>query len=266
MQMRSLRRLAIMAAVFYLTACVALYAKQESILFPGASTPLVSSWQPEVGYPYEEMRLQSAKGLLYGVLWHAPDAKGTVLYSHGNGENIRNSQKYVSQFIAHGYNILIWDYRGYGLSRGEFGSQESMLADAESVYQWLSAKTGSKDIVFYGQSLGSGFAVYLAQKHPGHKVLLEAAYDNLTSVAQDHYPMFPATLILKYPMPSVEWVKGISTTIYMIHGSNDQVIPPRHPKALAKEAPSASLTMVQGMGQEGLRATLQYARWLVDAL
>lgn len=256
-----------MVTALYLTACATLYLKQESMLFPSNFAPtMVEPWKPKARYIYEEMRIHSQNGLLYGLLWHAPNAKGTVLYSHGNGENIEASQKFVPQFISRGYNVLIWDYRGYGLSTGELGGQDNLLIDAESVYQWLSVGKEAKNIVFYGRSLGSGFAVYLANKHPGHKVLLEAAYDSLTSVAQDHYPMFPASLILKYPMSSVEWVKNIPTKIYMIHGAEDQVIPVDHPKALAKAAPSAILTMVKGMGHNGLSSTAIYAKWLTDSL
>ena len=227
---------------------------------------MVDLWKPRTPYPYEVMRIHSEKGLLYGILWHAPHARGTVLYSHGNGENIEISQKFVPQFINRGYNVLIWDYRGYGLSTGELSGQENILADAESVYLWLSNRKDAGNIVFYGFSLGSGFSVYLANKHPGHKLLLEAAYDSLTSVAQEHYPMFPVTLILKYPMPSVEWVKNIPTKIYLIHGAEDLVIPIDHPKALAKAAPNASLTTIKGFGHNGLSYTPQYAEWLTNAL
>ncbi|OIQ81541.1 alpha/beta hydrolase family protein [mine drainage metagenome] len=241
--------------------------RQESMLFPSGFAPLMTaSWKPKIPYPYEEMRLRSARGLLYGVLWHAPHARGTVLYSHGNGEDLEVSQRFVAQFIERGYNVLIWDYRGYGLSTGELGGQAGLLADAESVYQWLSTRRDAGNIVFYGRSLGTGFAVYLASRHPGHQVLLEAAYDSLASVAQDHYPMFPATLILRYPMPSVEWVKTIPTRIYMIHGARDQLIPPSHPLALAQAASNASLVMIRGVGHNGLSYTARYADWLTDAL
>jgi uncharacterized protein len=265
--MRAIRRLVATAAVLYLTACGALYMKQESMLFPSRfAAPMAASWKPGIPYAYDEMRLRSARGLLYGVLWHAPNARGTVLYSHGNGEDLEVSQRFVAQFIERGYNVLIWDYRGYGLSTGELGGQAGLLADAESVYQWLSARKDAGNIVFYGRSLGTGFAVYLARMHPGHKVLLEAAYDSLASVAQDHYPLFPATLILRYPMPSIEWVKVIHTRIYMIHGTRDQVIPPSHPMALAKAATNATLTMIRGVGHNGLSYTARYADWLTDAL
>jgi len=262
-----IRRLGILVSVLYLTACAVLYVEQESMLFPSNRTPrMAEQWKPRMPYPYEEMRIHSEKGLLYGVFWHAPKARGTVLYSHGNGENIEISQKFVTQFIDRGYNVLMWDYPGYGLSTDELAGQENLLAEAESVYQWLSTRKDTGNIVFYGFSLGSGFAVYLASRHPGHKLLLEAAYDSLTSVAQDHYPMFPATLILKYQMPSVEWIKGIPSKIYMVHGTEDRVIPIDHPKALAKAAPNARLIMIKGFGHNGLSYTAQYAKWLTNAL
>jgi pimeloyl-ACP methyl ester carboxylesterase len=267
MVMTIIRRLSILIAALYLAACAALYVNQESMIFPSYfASPMALSWKQKTHFPYEEMRIHSKKGLLYGLLWHVPNAKGTVLYSHGNGENIDTSQNFVPLFINRGYNVLIWDYRGYGLSTGELGGQESLLLDAESVFQWLSNKKDTGNIVLYGRSLGTGFAVYLANKHPGHKVLLEAAYDSLTSVAQDHYPIFPALLILKYQMPSAVWAKSIPTKIYIIHGTDDQVIPIDHPKALANAAPNASLTLVKGMGHNDLSNTREYVKWLTDAL
>jgi len=267
MKLKRFHKIIFLIILLYIAACITLYIKQESLLFPtNYASTMVEPWKPKSHISYEEMRIRSPKGLLYGLLWHAPNARGTILYSHGNGEDIEDSQKFVPQFIDRGYNVLIWDYRGYGLSTGELGGQDSILADAESVYQWLLTEKSSKNIVFYGRSLGSGFAVYLAHKHPGHKVLLEAAYDSLNAVAQDQYPIFPATLILKYQMPSVEWVKNISTKIYMIHGTEDQVIQAAHPKILAKAAPNAILTMVKGIGHNGLSNTTTYNKWLAEAL
>jgi pimeloyl-ACP methyl ester carboxylesterase len=224
------------------------------------------SWQPSQPYPYKEMKLRSGKGLIYGVLWLAPNAKGTVLYSHGNGDNIADSQKSIPQFIKLGYNILIWDYRGYGRSTGKLDGQDGLLSDAESVYQWLNSRGYAGGIVLYGYSLGSGIALYLAHRHPGHEVLLEAAYDSLTSVAQDHFPVFPVKLILKYPMPAALWAADVIAPVLIVHGTRDTVIPPDHAVALAKVAPNAALTLIKDGGHYGLSNSPQYAGWLKRAL
>ncbi len=262
-----MRKLGVMFVLLYMSACAVLYARQESMLFLSHYAPnMTASWKPRLSYAYDEMRLRSPSRELYGVLWHAPKARGTILYCHGNADNIESVQMVVPQFIEHGYNILIWDYRGYGLSTGQLTDQQELLADAESVYAWLSHRRDAGEIVFYGRSLGSGVAVYLAHKFPGHKALLEAAYDSLASVAQDHYPIFPASWILKYPMPSSEWVRTVRDKIFIIHGTEDHVIPLDHPKALAAAAPQASLTMLKGVDHNGLSFSPQYTDWLNRAL
>lgn len=264
---RRIIQLSILLAVGYLTACAVLYISQESMLFPSdALNPMAESWRPNQPYAYEEMKLQTSKGLLYGILWRAPHAKGTVLYSHGNAENIAELQRFIPQFIRQGYNILIWDYRGYGLSTGKLDGQAGFLNDAESVYQWLNSRKDTGEVVFYGYSLGSGVALYLAHKHHGHKVLLEAAYDSLTAVAQDRFPIFPAKLILQYPMPAAQWVSDIHAPVRIVHGTGDTLILPDHAIALAKAAPNAALLLIKNGGHDGLSYSPQYAEWLSSAL
>lgn len=240
---------------------------QESLLFLKCfPAPMSESWRPSQPFPYEEMKLRTDKGLLHGVLWLAPNAKGTVLYSHGNAENIGVIQNVSARFVRQGYNILIWDYRGYGLSTGEFCGQAGLLADAESVYRWLAAHKDAGEIVLYGRSLGSGIALYLGHSHAGHKVLLEAAYDSLASVAQDHYPIFPTKFLIQYPMPAAQWAADIRAPIYIVHGTDDRLIPPEHPMALAKAAPNAKLTLIKGGGHNKLSNFAQYDEWLKSAL
>jgi hypothetical protein len=188
-----------------------------------------------------------------------------VLYSHGNAENIGVLQQVAPQFIEHGYNLMVWDYRGYGLSTGKLGGQAALLADAEDVYNWLILREDANKIVFYGRSLGSGVAVYLASKHPGHKVMLESAYDSLLAVGQDHNRIFPLRL-LKYPMPAALWVSGVSAPIYIIHGTSDHIIPVKHAIALAKAAPNATVTLIEGAGHNGLSHEPEYADWLSKGL
>lgn len=233
----SLKKLLGAFVLIYILFCLTIYGLQKKILFPShAAAPVALDWQPK-GEQSKQALINGQCGKLHVALWHTPHAKGTLMMFHGNGESLASINNYVFAFHQLGYNLMSWDYPGYGQSTDCWFSQEMLLEDAETAYQWLAKQESRKNIHIFGYSLGTGIALSVAAKHQQNPVYLVAAYDALSTVAHNRFSEFlPINLLFRYPMQTAQWVEKIQQPIFLIHGSNDQVIQPASAHNLVKNA------------------------------
>jgi len=150
----------------------------------------------------------------------------TLLWSHGNAEDL-SATSFIDLFHQAGFGIYAYDYPGYGLSDGS-PSDRSCYAAIERAYDDLSFthKVTSKDLIFVGQSVGSGPTTYLATKKPAAGMVLIAPLTSIYRVAFS-YPIFPCDRF-----PNIDRIKDITIPLMVIHGDKDQVIPQSHGKTL----------------------------------
>jgi fermentation-respiration switch protein FrsA (DUF1100 family) len=143
---------------------------------------------PEPGQPFtpEKARLQyrdvtliTADGLKLHGWWLPAKAgvavKGTVLHLHGNGGNLAWHLGAVWWLPEQGYQVLLVDYRGYGLSEGKPALPE-IYQDIDAAFQWLdnAPEVQGKPLVVLGQSLGGALAVHYLVEHPERQRQLKA--------------------------------------------------------------------------------------------
>lgn len=111
----------------------------------------------------EDVEFVSEDGTrLHGWYFHAqPEARKncTLLFFHGNAQNI--STHFFSLYSApiHGYDFFIFDYRGYGRSEAKQPSPEGTVADGRAALRWLKARAPERPIVVFAQSLGGAIAL-----------------------------------------------------------------------------------------------------------
>ncbi len=115
-------------------------------------------FSPErVGLKEEEVWLKSADGVkLHGWAFRASEKKGTVLLFHGNAENMSSHFLNLVWLIKEGYDLLVFDYRGYGFSEG-IPDQHGIYYDALAAMDWAyhdHLKRETKQLIVFGQSLG----------------------------------------------------------------------------------------------------------------
>lgn len=220
----------------YLIFCIAVYSIQKSLLFPAyVAKPVPADWQPK-GRLSQHALINGNCGKLHVAIWRTPNAKGTLMMFHGNGESLASIDDYAQKFHDLGYDLMAWDYPGYGQSTGCWHSQEMLLADAESTYQWLSTKESPEKIYIFGYSIGTGMALSLAAQHQDNPVYLVSAYDSLANVAKDKISsIVPISLLLRYPMQTKKWVDAIHQPIYLMHGSQDVLIRPERALSFVKQ-------------------------------
>jgi fermentation-respiration switch protein FrsA (DUF1100 family) len=154
-----------------------------------------------------------------------------VLYFHGNGGALVHRLRRFRGLIANGNGLLALSYRGYGGSSGS-PTEEGLLADAAAAYAFAAARYPAQRIAVFGESLGTGVAIWLAATSPVARVLLQAPYTSIVEIAAAAYPFLPVRFLLKDSYRSDERVGGVSAPVLVIHGERDRVVPIEYGKRL----------------------------------
>ncbi|MCX7635622.1 MAG: lysophospholipase, partial [Syntrophales bacterium] len=163
-----------------------------------------------------------------------------ILYCHGNAGSLRTWGEVAQTFLQRGYDVLIFDYRGFGKSTGRLRGEKDLLADGAATYNYLKTRYPENRIVIYGRSIGTGIAVWLGSRYRPRMVVLESPYDSLVALAAHHYPFVPKFVFatfLQYPLRSDVWIKDVTCPIIIFHGTRDDIIPFGASEKLARDNP-----------------------------
>ena len=229
-------RLALGAAALYGLACGVLYTFQAALVY--APHTVIVATPDEVGMAYREAFFTTADGVrLTG--WHLPleEARGTVLFCHGNAGNISHLMPDVRAMHALKLSVFLFDYRGYGISEGEPTEMGTHL-DAAAAWAYLVAERGVDParIIVVGRSLGGPIAARLAlQQHPA-ALFLEATFTSLPEVGQEIYPFFPVGWLSRFQYPTLEYLRMVECPVLVSHSRDDGLIPFAHGQRLYQAA------------------------------
>ncbi len=172
-----------------------LYAFQRRLLYhPRVTRPPLDDLAT---LGVHEVELTTRDGLRL-FSWYLPPRTGrpVVAYFHGNGGNIGYRAERLRRFAREGYGVLLAEYRGYGGNPGA-PTETGLFADGEAALDFLAGRAiGPSQIVLWGESLGSGVAVYLAAMREIGALILEAPFTSVAAVAQRRYPFIPAAWLL----------------------------------------------------------------------
>lgn len=221
----------LVVTVLYVTLCLVVFVYQEKFIFFPEKLPNDFYFRFQGNYEEHFVQVEDTV-VLNALLFKVENPKGCVLFHHGNARNLSDWGANASDFTSRGYDVLFYDYRGYGKSQGSVFSEQQLVADAEKVHQWLLTKYSPDQIVQMGRSLGSGIAVQLSRKHTPRLLVLETPYSSVLKIAQATLPFLPIRFILKYPFLSVKHIDKVDAEIVLLHGTKDEVIPYNHSKEL----------------------------------
>lgn len=245
MDVKMLGVMLLFGIMLYACLVALMYFNQTSIVFI-PSHPITAT--PADGQlAYEDVWLQTKDGVrLHGWYVPAPQARGTVLFLHGNAGNI--SHRVSTLVILHRlqFNTFILDYRGYGQSEGR-PSEAGTYIDAETAWSYLVETRGvaPEDIIIFGRSLGSGVAAALAQTHPPRALILESTFTSIPDIGANQYPFLPVRPLAKIHYNTLKRLPDIHSPVLVIHSPDDEIVPYRHGLRLyeAANAPKTFLTI-----------------------
>jgi uncharacterized protein len=266
-------RLLYLVVGLYLLICIGMYAFQDKLVFRPTVLAANAAWdfklKDEAGLEQsvEEVYFPSALGGNINAL-HFKSGSGrnsVVMYVHGNGGNMQNYLHRRNPFLQRGYDFFIFDFRGFGKSTGPL-SEVGVDADCEAAWDYLQARYPSHNIVLFGQSLGSGFAVRLAAQHPPRQLYLETPYTSLADVGAHDYPWLPVRWLINYPSESQAYVGQVQCPVLVIHGTADKVIPYQQGEAMSKSAVKSQLFTCPGAGHNDCSKTAIYQEMLDKTL
>jgi fermentation-respiration switch protein FrsA (DUF1100 family) len=168
-----------------------------------------------------------------------PDAPLTILYAHGNAEDLGVVAPMLEELRRHGFAVLGFDYRGYGASTGGPTTTTGATHDMESVYRYAERTLGvhPSRLVLYGRSVGGGPASDLAARLPIGGLVLESTFTS-AFVVMTRIPLLPFDRF-----PNLRHVRKVHAPVLVIHGTADEVIPVSHGRRLydAANDPKQSL-------------------------
>jgi uncharacterized protein len=265
-------RWALMLAVLaYLGVCTYMWATQRQQIFE--PTHQLQTSPERLGLKFDEVHIPSGRGPDRGDLYawwlpaELPD-RPTMLYLHGNDNNIGAAYDLEKAARFHGmdYNLLMVDYRGYGLSTGGEPSEAKMYEDAEAAWQYLikQRNVDPKRAIIYGHSLGGAVAIELALHHPNSgAVIAESTFTSMMDMAERKYAYLPVDLLLNQRFDSIGRITHLKVPLLLIHGSWDNHVPVQMSRRLFESAPQPKFLHVIEGGEHSnsdLVAPLEYRK------
>ncbi len=268
----------IILLVIYAGLCTLMFSLQDKLIyFPGSAGDVVIT-PGDMGLDFEDLRLASTNGATIHA-WYTPckEARGTVIFSHGNAGTISGRVDLVRDFHHLRLNSLFYDYQGFGKSEGS-PSEARPYDDAAAAWQFVvdTKKETPARILIWGRSLGGGVAVELATRHcaAGQRVaglIAESTFASLADVAGRHYPFLPVRLLLRHRYDSLSKISAITCPKLFVHSPADRVVHYASGKKLYEAAPPPRTWLdLDGDHNTGMtndaRATVELKNFLREAL
>lgn len=159
--------------------------------------------------------------------------KATVLQLHGNGGNISYQYQFAKPLVEAGYQVMVFDYEGYGNSTGT-PSQEKVLDDGISALNYVKTRADTKDkkLILFGQSLGGHLSSVVAAKE-GSKIdalVIEGAFSGHELMAmyvgkQHGAPRWLARLLVRTKYEGIDYIDKVTVPKLIIHSTEDATCP-----------------------------------------
>lgn len=210
------------ASIVYIMVCGYIWIGQENLLF--ANKPVSLDHQYSFSGEIEDVWYDRPDGArLHGVRFNAGGPKGLMIYYHGNAGNNGFSESFVAPYVKRGYEVLAYDYREFGKSRGAM-SEQALYADALAVFDAEQKNFNAESITLIAWSFGSTQAAYVAANRKVARVVLFAPMASILDLGQRYYPFLPE-FVSSYPFRTDLLFDKIKAPVSIYHGSEDSIVP-----------------------------------------
>ena len=237
------------AALAYLLVGVALYFLQDKFLLH--PEPLAADYRYPFTEPFKEHFIDYDSTTRFSIVqFTVADSipkKGSVIYCHGNMDNVTHYAEYARGFTSRGYEVWMMDYPGFGKSTGAF-TEQTVYNEVLQVYKMVvSSGTADTNVIIYGKSLGTGIAAQLASVVPCRSLILECPYFSIRYLAAGYAWMYPAKQMVDFNIPTARFLQQVTAPVTIFHGTDDETIPFNNAEMLISKAkPGDELVTIPG--------------------
>jgi len=176
----------------------------------------------------EVLKISTAAGTkISAVYLPNPDAKFTLLVSHGNAEDLGDDRYWLEELRRSGFSVFAYDYDGYGTSEGK-ASEKAVYQDEAAAYDFLAINLGTPPdrIIIFGRSVGTGPATYIAARRPVAGLILQSPFVSAFRVLT-RVPLLPFD-----KFPNYKNIAHVHCPVLIMHSRGDTVIGPWHGRKL----------------------------------
>lgn len=165
-------------------------------------------------------RIESGSEKISAVYLPNSSAQYTLLFSHGNAEDIGDDLFMLDEYRSAGFAVFAYDYHGYGASEGK-PSEKAVYQDADAAYRYLTEQlhVPPNQLIAMGRSLGCAAAVHTAANHPVAGLIIEAPFLSAFRVLT-HYQLLPWD-----KFNNASKMRSIHVPVLVIQGRADRVVP-----------------------------------------
>ncbi|QDU87625.1 Alpha/beta hydrolase family protein [Pirellulimonas nuda] len=226
--------------IVYLLVVLGMTFIERWLVYP-APAAAEGDWQLAPEEAISDAWFDSADGTrLHGWYFSHQNPKRVALYFHGNGEQVADNRE-LMELLRDELDaaVLVFDYRGYGLSGGK-PNEAGVIADGLAAHRWLAEQTGRRtdEVILIGRSIGGGVAVAAAAEQGAAALVLQSTFTRLTDAAAIHYPWLPVRLLMKNRYDSLGRIARYRGPVMISHGTADGVVPFEHSRRLFEAAPT----------------------------
>ena len=208
----------------YFIIILFVYFYQRNLLYHPSENNYLND---KITFNYEEIFIETDKNINLKSWFIKKDLNRfkTILIFHGNAGNLFNRVYKLNELNKLDVNILLISWRGFSGNKGK-PTEKNLYHDAEEAIKWLNNRgVISKNIILYGESLGTGVATELGTSNAFGGIILESPFTSIANAAKIYYPYLPVNIILKDRYNSIGKIKNITTPVLIMHGKKDNIVP-----------------------------------------
>jgi len=208
----------------YFIIILFVYFYQRNLLYHPSENNYLND---KITFNYEEIFIETDKNINLKSWFIKKDLNKfkTILIFHGNAGNLFNRVYKLNELNKLDVNILLISWRGFSGNKGK-PTEKNLYHDAKEAVKWLNNRgVISKNIILYGESLGTGAATELGTSNEFGGIILESPFTSIANAAKIYYPYLPVNIILKDRYDSIGKIKHITIPILIMHGKKDNIVP-----------------------------------------
>ena len=220
---RVLKIFLLTSGMIYALLCLMFLLFQNRLIF--MPTYSVNQVPVQSAHSFVNLIIPSTDGQSI-TAWFIPakNSEGTVLYCRSNKGNMSDDLGVVRTWNKIGYNVMVFDYQGYGMSKGE-PSELNCYDDADAAINWLrSNRLLNKKFIIHGKSIGGAVAAKAASLNKCDGLIIESSFTSIPELGKVRFPFIPQALYYN-EFPTEKLLKSVDSNVLVLHSPEDKTIP-----------------------------------------